>query len=217
MHRPQAKALVLDLDGTLVDSRLDIADACNRTLADHGREALPLPQILPMIGDGARALVARAFSFSIDDARVDAPLATFKARYLERPCVHSVLLPGAREILAVGLPSALVTNKPRDVTLLLLRALALESAFGAIRGGGDGPLKPDPSMVLSALAELGVDPCEAWFVGDGPQDMLAAKAAGCFAVYVPGIADHERVLATSPELVAASLTEVADLITAPPA
>lgn len=212
MRRPTA--IVFDLDGTLVDSRRDIADACNQTLSDHGREVLPLERILPMVGDGARALVARAFSLSEDDARVDAPLATFQARYLARPCVHTTLLPGAREALALGPTAALVTNKPRAITTALLSALGLDGALRAVRGGGDGALKPAPDMILSALAELDVPPSDAWVIGDGAQDVLAGKAAGCATVYVPGIGARERALAAGPDLVITSLCDLEGAVTA---
>lgn len=213
----KAAGLIFDLDGTLIDSRRDIADACNHALVTHGRSPLPLETILPMIGDGARALVARAFALPESDAMVDQALATFKARYLAHPCVHTVLLPGAREALASGPPCALVTNKPRDVTLLVLEALGIADAFSAIWGGGDGPLKPAPDSVRAVAAQLGIDPRHAWMIGDGPQDVLAGCAAGAFTVAVRGIADEERLMAANPDLVVASLEELARILTADPA
>lgn len=160
-----------------------------------------------MIGDGARALVVRAFDFSNVD--VDAALATFRKAYGERPCVHTTLVPGAREALATGLPNALVTNKPRAITLQLLEALGIASAFAFVWGGDDGPLKPDPAGILASCKHLGVDPADAWMIGDGPQDIGAGKAAGCFTVAVPGIAEPELVARAAPDLVLASLHELA--------
>ena len=84
---------------------------------------------MPMVGDGARLLVARAFDAAPDSALVDAALATFRASYLARPAAHTVLLPGVRDVLdvarALELPCAVVTNKPRDVTTLVLDALGI--------------------------------------------------------------------------------------------
>jgi phosphoglycolate phosphatase len=211
------RALLFDLDGTLVDSRRDIADACNAALVTHGRPQLPIEAILPMIGDGARALVARALeacatSEAPSEALVDEVLATFKARYLAHPCVHSVVLPGAREVLDEarrdGLPCALVTNKPRDVTLALLDALGIAGAFASVWGGGDGPLKPAPDSVLAMIARLGVAASDTWMIGDGPQDVGAGKAAGCFTVAVPGIAERDRLLDSGPDLVCESLHDL---------
>jgi len=205
------RALLFDLDGTLVDSRRDIADACNAALVAHGRSPLTIEAILPMIGDGARALIARALEPS-SEAFVDDVLATFRAYYLEHPCVHSVLLPGAREVLeeahADALPCALVTNKPRDVTLALLDALGIAGAFAVVWGGGDGPLKPAPDSVLATITRLGVAAPDAWMIGDGPQDIGAGRAAGCFTVAVPGIAERERLLASGPDLVCESLDDL---------
>jgi phosphoglycolate phosphatase len=208
------RALLFDLDGTLVDSRRDIGAACNAALVAHGRPELPIEAILPMVGDGARVLVTRALSSfeAPSDAVIDAVLTTFKAHYLAHPCVHSVLLPGAREVLdearSGGILCALVTNKPRDVTLALLDAIGIAGAFAAVWGGGDGPLKPAPDSVRATIARLDVAAPDAWMIGDGPQDIGAGKAAGCFTVAVPGIADREQLLASGPDLVCDSLHDL---------
>ncbi|MBX3223995.1 MAG: HAD hydrolase-like protein [Labilithrix sp.] len=235
---PRCRALLFDLDGTLVDSRRDIAAALNVALEAVGRAPLPLEAIVPMIGDGARTLVARALAHdelagggsgsggralaptagasaasvgAEGDALLDEVAALFVRSYAERPVVHTALLPGAREALALGLPAALVTNKPRAVSVLVLEALGVASAFGAVFAGGDGPLKPSPDGVRAAAAALGVPIEGAWMIGDGPQDILAGRAAGCFTIAVPGIADRARVLAADPHLVVASLHDVARL------
>ena len=213
---PRPTALLFDLDGTLVDSRRDIAAACNVARIAHGFPALTLEAFMPMVGDGARALVARAFDADADSPVVDAALATFRASYLAHPAAMTVLLPGVRDILdvarALGLPCAIVTNKPRDVTALVLDALAIGHFFEAIWGGGDGPLKPSPAGVLDVIARLGVTAGGAWMIGDGPQDVGAGKAAGCFTIGVPGIAERERLVASQPDHVCESLVEVAQLL-----
>jgi phosphoglycolate phosphatase len=213
---PRPTALLFDLDGTLVDSRRDIADACNVARVAHGLPPLPLDAILPMVGDGARLLVARAFDAAPDSALVEAALATFRASYLARPVVHTALLPGVRDALGVArsleLPCAVVTNKPHDVTLLVLDALAIRLFFRAIWGGDDGPLKPSPAGVLDVIARLGVSASSAWMIGDGPQDIGAGKAAGCFTVGIPGIAARERLVASGPDLLCESLVELGDVL-----
>jgi phosphoglycolate phosphatase len=209
-------ALVFDLDGTLVDSRRDIADALLRTLAAHDKPELPFEDILLLIGDGARALVARAFArvgSLAGEAALDRAVATFKALYAERPCVHTTLLPGAREVLDLGLPAALVTNKPREITRLVLEGLEISDALPTVWGGDDGPLKPAPDGILSVLGRLDVPPSRAWMIGDGPQDILAGKAAGCFTVAVPGIADLALVRAAEPDMVVASLHDLVAKLT----
>jgi phosphoglycolate phosphatase len=213
---PRPTALLFDLDGTLVDSRRDIAAACNAARVAHGLPPLTLEAIMPMVGDGARALVARAFAADADSPVVDAALATFRARYLAHPAAHTVLLPGVREVLdvaqALGLPCAVVTNKPHDVTTLVLDALGIGLFFRAIWGGGDGPLKPSPAGVLDVLARLGITPDGAWMIGDGPQDIGAGRAAGCFTVGVPGIAERERLVASEPDRMCESLVDLGELL-----
>lgn len=215
---PRPRALVFDLDGTLVDSREDIAAACNAALAAVGRAGLPLPALLPMIGDGARSLVVRALAAADaprDEAVVADALDAFRDYYLAHPCTATRLLPGAERALGTGLPTALVTNKLRDVADRVLQGLGIADRFRAVRGGGDVPLKPAPDGVAAVLAELGVAAGDAWMIGDGPQDVFAGRHAGCVTVAVPGIAERARVVAAAPDIVARDLDEVCDLISPP--
>lgn len=205
-------ALLFDLDGTLVDSRRDIAAACNAARADHGLSPLPDEAIVAMVGDGARALVSRAFQFEEGDGRLDAAVASFKARYVERPCVFTTLLGGARELLAEAaearLPCAVITNKSRDVATLVLAQLSVARFFPVMWAGGDGPLKPSPAGVVAMTTQLGVDARTAWMIGDGPQDVGAGKSAGCFTVGIPGIAERDRLLKSEPDVVCETLPDV---------
>jgi phosphoglycolate phosphatase len=203
---------VFDLDGTLIDSRRDIAEACNAARARHGLAPLPFDTIMSMVGDGARVLVTRAFGLAAGDPRIDEALASYNELYLASPCAHTALLPGVRDLLDVcaeaGLPCAIVTNKPRDVSVVVLAALQIAPFFRAIHGGGDGALKPAPDGVLDVAARLGVAPSGVWMIGDGPQDIGAGKAAGCFTVGVPGIAERERLVASAPDLLCESMAEL---------
>lgn len=216
---PAPSALLFDLDGTLVDSRRDIAVACNAARADHGLPPLAFEAIMAMVGDGARVLVTRAFAFEAldgSDPEIDAALASFSARYLAAPCVYTALETGARELIEdaaqAKIPSAVVTNKPRDVTLAVLRALGIEASFAMVWAGGDGPLKPAPDGVLAAIAHLGATAASTWMIGDGPQDIGAGKAAGCLTIGIPGIAERDRLLSSAPDLVCDSLHEVRSVL-----
>lgn len=203
-------ALFFDLDGTLVDSRRDIAEALNRALASADLAPLALGEVLPMIGDGARKLVERGLRFrgrEPDDRVYDA----FQRAYLDAPCVHTTLLPGAKEALALA-TSALVTNKPRDITMLVLAALGIADAFAATWAGGDGPLKPAPEGLLAIAKQLGISVQDAWMIGDGPQDILAARAAGMRSIAVRGIGDETALLASKPDVVVGSLHEIANVV-----
>lgn len=203
-------ALLFDLDGTLVDSKRDIQVALNSALAAVHREPLSLEVVTGMIGDGARVLVTRALGADISP--LEPALAHFHAVYAEQPCAHTTLLPGAREALAIDLPHAVVTNKPRAITLLVLAKLGVD--VPVVYAGGDGPLKPAPDGVESAARQLGVDVKAAWLVGDGPQDVRAGKAAGCVTIAVPGIAERAHVLAAGPDHVVTSLLDIAPLVAA---
>ncbi len=221
MTLPFASAIIFDLDGTLIDSRADIAAACNHALVTHGREAQSEARIGTFVGDGARMLLARAFALPPDSPELAVPLVSFHRFYEHHPVVHTTLLPGAREVLdackAHGKKRVLATNKPRATTLRVLEALGILGDFEAVRGGGDGPLKPDPQVILSALDELEVAPSTAWMVGDGPQDVGAGKAARCGATIgvLEGFVSPERLRAAGPDLILNSLFELPDLLKAP--
>jgi phosphoglycolate phosphatase len=212
LNRPgRPAALLVDLDGTLVDSRRDIAESCNAALAAHGIAPIePASRIVAMVGDGARALVARALAAAGSTEDVDRVRATFEAHYAAHPCEHTVLLDGAHELLACGIPCALLTNKPRVVTLGVLDALGVRDSLVDV-WAADGPLKPAPDGVLALCARLGIAPRDAWVIGDGPQDVGAGKAAGAFTIAVPGLAEHSTTLSMQPDLAAGSLREIAEL------
>jgi phosphoglycolate phosphatase len=209
-------AVLFDLDGTLVDSRRDIAEACNAALAAHGLASRSFETIMAMVGDGARVLVMRAFEYGPTDARLDEAVATYNRIYLASSHAQTVLLPGVQDVLDVCAearwPCGIVTNKQRDVTLAVLAALEITALFPAIHAGDDGALKPDPGGVRGVVARLGVAAAEAWMIGDGPQDIEAGRAAGCFTIGVPGIAERERLAASAPDLLCESMVELAALL-----
>ena len=197
------RAFIFDLDGTLVDSRLDIAAACNHTLAWGGRAPQSPATIATFVGDGARKLLARAFAK--DD--VEAELAEFLRFYEAHPVVHTRWMPGAREALERLRPAAVVTNKSRPVAEQVL--LALGAHVDCLVAGGDGPLKPDPAPIVRAMRELGSRPDETLVIGDGVQDITAGNRAGCTTVAVLGGFHSEDALrAAGPTRIIRSLEEL---------
>ncbi|HEX2669401.1 MAG TPA: HAD-IA family hydrolase [Polyangiaceae bacterium] len=204
--------VVFDLDGTLIDSRLDIASSANHALGAHGFATLSVAEISRYVGDGARWLLARAARLEPDAPALDALLATFIAYYAEHPTAHTQLLPGARETLAeLGhFPLALCTNKPRSITDRVLENLRLTGAFRVVIGGGDLPKnKPDPLPLLHIAERLGLSASELVMVGDGAQDIGCAKAAGAHAVGVDGgMQGREPLLASGPDVLLNSLFEL---------
>jgi phosphoglycolate phosphatase len=185
-------ALVLfDLDGTLIDSRRDIADAANDLLIECGGRALPEATVGRMVGDGAAALVTRAFTAAGVEPPPDA-LLRFLRHYDGRLTVHTRPYPGAEELLrhlrsrhALGV----LTNKPIGATRQILSALSLEHHFDpALVMGGDGPLprKPDPAGLVALAHTAGTEPVFTLLVGDSVIDSRTAHAAGataCLARY----------------------------------
>ena len=213
MRRPEAVAF--DLDGTLVDSRRDIASACNHVLESEGRAPVDVEVIATFVGDGVRALVSRAFALPMDSPALDALERAFVARYTAHAVEHTTWMPGALDALEAlrGMPLAVVTNKARSVTLAVLDALGASDRFAFVYAGGDGPLKPRPEPVAAVARALAV-PAEAlWVVGDGDQDLLSARAAGAVAIGVlGGFGSEARLRAASPDAVLASLRELPALV-----
>jgi phosphoglycolate phosphatase len=214
MRRPLGVAF--DLDGTLVDSHLDIAAACNHVLVSRGRAALAPAVIAAFVGDGVRALVSRAFGIPLDSPDLDALEHAFVARYAAHAVEQTTWMPGALDAMDAlrGTPLAIVTNKARAVTLAVVDALGAGHRFAFVYAGGDGPLKPRPEPVLAVARALGV-PVEAlWVVGDGDQDVLSARAAGAVAVGVlGGFGSEARLRAAQPDVVLASLAGLPALVT----
>jgi phosphoglycolate phosphatase len=206
------RGVVFDLDGTLIDSRGDIAAATLHALAQHGFPTLPVEQLLTYVGDGARPLLQRSAQLDATDPRLEALYASFIAYYQAHPAVHTRLCLGAEAALAElsDLALALCTNKPRATTEPVLSALGLDKTFRVVVAGGDLPInKPDPLPVLHIAERLGLPPQALAMVGDGAQDILCGRAAGAHAVGVRGgIQPIERLLAAEPELLLDSLLEL---------
>ena len=185
------KFVVFDLDGTLIDSRRDIADAANALLVQCGAPALPEEQIGRMVGDGAATLVARAFEAAGLPAPADA-LARFLEIYGAHLTHHTRPYPGipaALSTLHERVAVAVLTNKPLRATETILQRLNLQEYFRPERViGGDGawPRKPDPSGLRELMARAAVCSSETLLVGDSPIDWGTARAAGtaiCVARY----------------------------------
>jgi phosphoglycolate phosphatase len=213
---------IFDLDGTLVDSREDIARACNHALVTHGREPLPRARIEQFVGDGARALVARAFGSAHDSQEIDAPLEAFYEFYVAHACDATTLLPGVMsglEILRARGALAVCTNKPRVTTVRVLDALGLAPFFGRVYAGGDGPLKPDPSGIHASCTHFGVAVESTWMIGDGPQDIRAGKNAGVrtLGIATDLFAKRAELAASEPDALVATFDEMLALLTVSPA
>jgi phosphoglycolate phosphatase len=188
------RAILFDLDGTLVDSAPDIAAATNEFLAGRGLPALSLEQVVAMIGNGTRKLVERALAASgqpVKGAALDAAYDEMLPIYRRHLVGLTRLMPGAREVLAhfhaLGIALGVATNKPQIATREILLHFRLTDCLGAIVGGDAvSHVKPAPDSLLLALERLHVAPAEAVMVGDSMSDVGAAHAAGMPAVLIRG-------------------------------
>jgi phosphoglycolate phosphatase len=197
---PAVRAVLLDLDGTLVDSLPDIARAVNILLHEEGRAHLTLDDVRGMVGHGIATLVKRAV-----DARggVSGPqeLARLVARMMEIYGANLTggtrLLPGAAALLHgladSGAALALVTNKPEAMSRRILEHFGLASLIPVVVGGDTCKTrKPDPEMLFHALALLDIVPGQAVMLGDSAADIDAARAAGMRSIVLAGGYGHGR-------------------------
>jgi phosphoglycolate phosphatase len=185
-----AGLIVFDLDGTLVDSSVDLANAVNALLIELGGQPLAETAIVAMVGEGASVLVRRALTAAALDPDTPGALDRFLAHYDPHLLDHTRPYPGMIDTLTWlngRLPMAVLTNKPAHATELMLRGLSLRMYFRhAI--GGDTPYgrKPNPAGLLHLAADCGVDPGRVLLVGDSPIDLATARNAGasiCLARY----------------------------------
>ena len=181
------RVAIFDLDGTLVDSAPDLAAALSRLMAARGLPGFGREEVIPMIGDGARVLVERAFAARGLAPDADA-LPAFLSDYEGNAAIATRPFPGIPEALAAleaeGWALAVCTNKPEGAARALLDALGLSAAFAAIVGGDSLPVrKPDPGHVLGTIAAAGGDAARAVMIGDHANDMLAAAAARVPALF----------------------------------
>ena len=175
------KLLIWDLDGTLVDSRADIATAANLALRAIGRAPLPQATIVTFIGDGIGMLIERLTPDGAAEERSRCRIA-FEATYAQHGCADTAAYPGVRETLSAlhadGWTQAVATNKAMAFTTPILAHCGLSEFFFTVRGG-DGRRKPDPWPLLDIMRELGAEAQHTWMIGDHHTDILAAHAAGC--------------------------------------
>jgi phosphoglycolate phosphatase len=182
-----APTLVLDLDGTLVDSLPDLNAALNRLMAARGLAPFSLDEMRPMVGDGTPTLIARAFA-ARQAPQDPGAVQEFVADYIAHVAVATRPYPDAAATLArfadAGWRLAICTNKPEQAARALLDALGIGRFFAAIGGGDSFPVrKPDPAHLLATLREAGGAPDQAVMVGDHANDVKAAHGAGLPCIF----------------------------------
>ena len=204
--KDKIKLAVFDLDGTLVDSRLDLANSINAMLKHYGKAELPCDVIAGYIGDGAPMLVRRSLGDPDDERFVEEALLYFLGWYREHKLDNTYVYAGVKEALAAirqgpnGAPRklAVLTNKPVRPSQAIVEALGLGGFFAQVYGGNSfHTKKPDPHGALALLDENGVRADEAVMIGDSEIDILTARNTGMYSVGLTyGFAPH--TLATVP-------------------
>jgi phosphoglycolate phosphatase len=175
--------LIFDLDGTLIDSKLDLALAVNAARAHFGLPPLDLATVGRYIGNGAPTLIRRAMGEGASGADVDRALEFFLTYYADHKLDHTRAYPGIPEALEeldrAGVRMAVLTNKPERISARIVEGLGLAKYFARVYGGNSfDRKKPDPLGVQTLLAETGVPKERTMIVGDSAVDVQTARNAG---------------------------------------
>jgi phosphoglycolate phosphatase len=192
MQQEPPPLLVFDLDGTLADTAPDLVGTLNVILAREGLGGIAIEDARALVGGGARVLIQRGLAAHGVDAsnfRIDEMLADFMAHYEAHIAENTILFPGAAEALdrfeAAGFGFAVCTNKLEHASILLLRALGVETLFRAICGKDTFAVnKPNGEALLETIAGAGSDPHQAVMIGDSKTDIDTARNAGVPVVAV---------------------------------
>lgn len=208
------RLIVFDLDGTLIDSRRDLADAANALIEEHGGMPLPVDAIAGMVGEGAALLVRRALSAAGARLDIERDLPRFLELYDQRLLAHTKLYGGTREMvdtLAQRAVLAILTNKPQHPTDAILRGLAIAAPFRWVIGGDSAHgRKPDPAGLRCLMTSAAAGASETLMVGDSAVDLKTARAAGvriCLVRYgfgfrtAEGLLEGGELIADSPSAV----------------
>jgi phosphoglycolate phosphatase len=202
--------LVFDLDGTLVDSTLDLANSVNATRQNLGMEPLPVPVVASYVGNGAPVLIRKAIGPEADEETVDAALTYFLSWYRDHILDNTLPYAGVREGLeqahAAGYRMAVLTNKPERFSRALLAGLDMEKYFFRIYGGNTFPRKkPDPFGLHKLMDEAPATPANTWMIGDSSVDILTARNAGVRCVGVTYGIQPESLVTYPPDILLDSL------------
>jgi phosphoglycolate phosphatase len=217
------KAVMIDLDGTMLDTVADLAVAVNLLLQKLGRAPLAESLVRNFVGKGIPNLVRRALVGALDgepDAELfERALPLYLDCYESVNGKHTVFYPGVREGLdamkSAGFPLVCVTNKSARFTLPLLEQMQLADYFSSVVAGDTLPKKkPDPLPLTHACAQLGIAPRDMLMIGDSLNDTIAARAAGCPVFCVPyGYNEGHDVRELDVDAIVETIFEASKLIT----
>jgi phosphoglycolate phosphatase len=216
------RAVIVDLDGTMLDTVPDFHVAINRMRSEFGLGDISAGQIEKMVGKGSENLIRGVLGLDFDPAgveqRLPAAMEAYQRHYLAINGDYSVLydnvLAGLDAMREMGLRMACVTNKPLAFAAPLLAKKGLAPYFELVYGGECLPRKkPDPMPLLQVCADFALAPAQVVAIGDSSNDAEAARAAGCFVLAVPYGYNHGRAIhETDSDGIVTSLLEAATLI-----
>ena len=215
------RLLVFDLDGTLIDSRLDLIHSVNAMLLHIGRPELDGDMIASYVGDGAPALVRRALGDTDDEALLRAALEYFLGYYRLHKLDHTTVYAGIPEVLArlanssngVQRQMAVLSNKPANSSRTIVRALGVGDFFVRVYGGNSFTTKkPDPLGVQTILRETGVAAAEALIIGDSSIDVLTGRNAGLWTCGVTYGFAPQTLEEVPPDVLIESPRELGELL-----
>lgn len=215
--KPNFRAVLFDLDGTLADTLADLANAVNHALASLGCPTHPLPAYRYFVGDGARNLIERTLPAGRHEL-VEKALALMREHYDAHCFDETRLYPGIPELVAAlrqrGLKLAVFSNKPDHFTKRMVAHYFADAPFDAVRGQLPKiPLKPDPTVALHIAGNLGVPAAEWIYLGDTNTDMRTAVAAGMFPVgALWGFREKDELLESGARVLIAKPEELLKLL-----
>jgi phosphoglycolate phosphatase len=214
------RLVIFDLDGTLLDTMGDIHAALCAALVAHGYLPVDRSRMHSLVGDGAAMLVALAVNLPRESPLVAQVLETYLQIYEQTPVVHTIAMPGALLLLdalqALKIAIFVCTNKPRRVAQNVVHRVLGERVTGLVAGGDCAKLKPHPDPLNKCMELAGVSARHTWMVGDGPQDVQAARNAGVISIgYVSNFADPVRMKALQPDVTVTHFDQIRALIQPP--
>src|SRR5689334_7994487 len=217
------KLLIFDLDGTLVDSRIDLVNSVNAMLRNFHRPELPADVIATYVGDGAPMLVRRALGDPRDEGFVKEALEFFLGYYRVHKLDNTHVYPGVNAALLAARKAdgferrmAILSNKPVNPSRQLVEALGLGSFFTQIYGGNSfSTKKPDPEGANTIIAESGVNPEETMIVGDSAVDILTGQNAGAYTCGVTYVFAPHTLEDAPPDVLLHTPQELAELFLQP--
>jgi phosphoglycolate phosphatase len=214
------RAVIFDLDGTLVDTAPDLMKAANHVLAGLGRRPIELDEVRVFVGHGARALITRGLAATgglPEQFDVEPTYRKFVAYYADHIADRSVIFPGAVELLerlrSEGFRLGVCTNKLEGLSVQLLKILGLRNYFGSVIGPDTlGIAKPDARPFWESVLRLGFSQPSAMMVGDSETDIQTARAAGVPVLGVPFGYSPKPIAEYSPDRVVAHFDEAYEAI-----